>query len=74
MTAGNNEPIWFNPPRFWDATKGMSPSQIDLPMDRVMFLAEIRDLNALRNFEVIGIGHSYILRNPPARRTELQKD
>jgi hypothetical protein len=60
MTSANTEPTWFNPPKFWAATKNMSPQQVDSLMDTLFFLAEIRNLDALRKFHFIGIGHSYL--------------
>ena len=60
MTSANTEPIWFNPPKFWAATKGMSPQQVDSLMETLFFLAEMRNLEALRRFDFIGIGHSYL--------------
>lgn len=60
MTSANPEPIWFNPPKFWAATKDMSPQQVDSLMDTLFFLAEIRNLEALRKFDFIGIGDSYL--------------
>lgn len=63
MTAAELEPIWFNPPKFWAATKDMSPQQVDSLMDTVFFLAESRNLDALRKFDFIGIGRSYLWRH-----------
>jgi len=60
MTATDSEPIWLNPPRFWAATRGMSQQQIDMLMDTLLFLAETRNLEALRKFDFIGIGYSYL--------------
>ena len=54
------EPIWLNPPKFWAATRNMSRQQVDTLMDTLFFLAEIRNLDALRKFDFIGIGHAYI--------------
>jgi hypothetical protein len=62
MTSTEREPIWFNPPKFWAATKDMSPQQVDSLMETLFFLAEIRNLEALRKFDFIGIGHSYLWR------------
>jgi len=62
MTPADLEPIWFNPPKFWAATKGMSAQQIDALMDTLFYLAEIRNLDALRKFDFIGIGYSYLWR------------
>lgn len=69
LTAAELEPIWFNPPKFWAATKNLSPQQIDSIMDTVFFLAEIRDLDAPRKFDFIGIGDSYLWRHH-AKRSE----
>ncbi|HYB76877.1 MAG TPA: hypothetical protein VEE85_01640 [Candidatus Bathyarchaeia archaeon] len=54
------EPIWLNPPKFWAATRNMSKQQVDTLMDTLFFLAEIRNLDALRKFDFIGIGHAYL--------------
>jgi len=70
MTPADLEPIWFNPPKFWAATKDMSPQQVDSLMDTLFFLAEIRNLEALRKFDFIGIGHSYLWRPPAGRANE----
>ena len=66
MTAADLEPIWFNPPKFWAATRGMSAQQVDSLMDTVFLLAEMRNLEALRKFDFIGIGHSYLWRHRKA--------
>jgi len=61
MTAVDQpEPIWLNPPKFWAATRNMSQQQADLLMETVLFLAEIRNLEALSKFDFIGIGHAYL--------------
>jgi hypothetical protein len=39
----------------------MSPQQVECLMDAIFFLAEIRYLEALRKFDFIGIGYSYLL-------------
>jgi len=70
MTPADLEPIWFNPPKFWAATKDMSPQQVDSLMDTLFFLAEIRNLEALRKFDFIGIGHSYLWRPRAGRANE----
>lgn len=56
MTLDRPEPIWFDPPRFWAATKDMPQTQVDQLMDTVYELAEKRDLNALREFDFIHVG------------------
>ena len=63
MTPADLEPIWFNPPKFWAATRGMSAQQVDALMDTLFYLAEIRILDALRKFDFIGIGYSYLWRH-----------
>jgi len=70
MTSLDPEPIWFNPPKFWAATKNMSPQQVDSLMDTLFFLAEIRNLEALRKFDFIGIGNSYLLSHRAKRTKE----
>jgi len=70
MTPADLEPIWFNPPKFWAATKDMSPQQVDSLMDTLFLLAEIRNLEALRKFDFIGIGHSYLWRDRARRGNE----
>jgi hypothetical protein len=71
MTQADLEPIWFNPPKFWAATKDLSAQQVDALMDALFFLAEIRDLESLRKFDFIGIGESYLWshRPKPTRQT-----
>jgi hypothetical protein len=63
VSASDSEPIWFHPPKFWAATKDMSPQQVDSLMDTLMFLAEIRDLESLRKYDFISIGRAYLRRN-----------
>lgn len=38
----------------------MSAQQVDALMDTLFYLAEIRNLDALRKFDFIGIGYSYL--------------
>ena len=54
------EPIWLNPPKFWAATRNMTQQQVDMLMETVLFLAEMRNLDALRKYDFIGIGHAYL--------------
>lgn len=70
MTSAVPEPIWFNPPKFWAATKNMSPQQVDSLMDTLFFLAENRNLDALRKFDFIGIGHAYLRSHRVQRGSE----
>ncbi len=70
VTTTNPEPIWLNPPKFWAATKDMSPQQVDSLMETLFFLAEIRNLEALRKFDFIGIGHAYLCSHRAQRAKE----
>jgi len=72
LTAAEPEPIWLNPPKFWAATRNMSPEQVDSLMDILFFLAETRNLDALRKYDFIGIGHSY-LRRPRTKPSSENK-
>ena len=47
--------IWFHPPKFWAATRGMSAQEVDLVMQQVLLLAEARDVDALMQFDFISI-------------------
>ena len=48
--------IWFNPPRFWEATKGIQPEAAAELLDKIIDLAEARDLEELRNFDFVSFG------------------
>jgi hypothetical protein len=48
--------IWFHPPKFWATTKNLPQEVADQMLDAVIFLAEIRDFEALRNFSFVSIG------------------
>ena len=51
--------IWFNPPKFWAATRGLSAEQIELLMQRVLMFAEAKDLQALGQFDFITVERRY---------------
>lgn len=53
------ERIWFHPPKFWAATRGMAPEQTELIMQQVLLLAEARDLQALSQFDFITVERRY---------------
>lgn len=59
VTAANSERIWFSPPKFWAATKGVPPEEVDEILDEVLQLAANRDLNVLQKFEFISIGDDW---------------
>ena len=48
-----DERIWLNPPKFWAATKNMPPAEIDRLMERIVYLAESRDVEALKQYDFI---------------------
>jgi len=56
MTAAVADRVWLNPQKFWAATKGMTPEEIEQLLDDLMYLAEARDFQALERFEYILIG------------------
>jgi len=51
--------IWFNPPKFWAATRDLPREQTDLIMQQVLMLAEARDLQALSQFDFISVERRY---------------
>jgi hypothetical protein len=59
VTPANSERIWFSPPKFWAATKGVPPEEADDILDEVLQLAAKRDLNVLQKFEFIRIGEDW---------------
>ena len=54
------ERIWFNPSKFWGATKDMPPEQVDLLWESVQQLAAARNLDALRRYDFICVGNGYL--------------
>ena len=60
MTRSEQERIWFNPSKFWGATKDMPPEQVDLLWESVQQLAATRNLDALRRYEFISVGNAYL--------------
>jgi hypothetical protein len=51
--------IWFNPPKFWAATRGLPAEQTELIMQQVLMLAEAKDLQALGQFDFITVERRY---------------
>ena len=62
MTAAVADRVWLNPQKFWAATKGMTPEEIDQLLDDLMYLAEMHDFQALERFDYILIGIPAITR------------
>jgi len=53
-----NTRVWLLPHIYWNVTKGMPQSEIDVLMREVERLAEAQDYDALRNYPFIYIGES----------------
>jgi len=56
MVTSSTDRVWINPPKFWAATKQMSPEEADKLVDKLMSLSEIGDFEALQKFDFIAIG------------------
>lgn len=56
MTAAVADRIWLNPQKFWAATKGMSEQEVERLISDLMYLAEMRNFEALERFDYILIG------------------
>ena len=53
MTSSQDIRLWLVPQRFWAVTRNMDQKQADTLMERVMELAEKRDMEALRQFDFV---------------------
>lgn len=62
MTAAVADRIWLNPQKFWAATKGMSEQEVERLIEDLMYLAEMRNFEALERFDYILIGMPTISR------------
>ncbi|HXZ80944.1 MAG TPA: hypothetical protein VEG30_13525 [Terriglobales bacterium] len=63
IQSATRQPIWINPPKFWAATRNMSPDEVGSLMERIEQMAAAGDKEALRKFDFV------YLENPrPARR------
>jgi nitrate reductase assembly molybdenum cofactor insertion protein NarJ len=51
--------IWFNPAKFWAATRDMRPEAAAELLDRIIDLAESQDLEELRNFDFVSFGNPW---------------
>ena len=61
-TSEQAERIWFNPSKFWGATKDMPPEEVELLWESVLRLAAARNLEALRHYDFICVGNGYLRR------------
>ena len=59
MTAETAERIWFHPALFWTDTKEMTQEQADELFDKVWQMAEEGDLEGLRDYRFVQVGHPY---------------
>lgn len=51
--------IWFDPPKFWAATRNMTKEEADWLSEKICELAEKQDFETLRRFSFIHIGNYY---------------
>ena len=51
--------IWFDPPKFWAATRNMTREEADFLGEKIYELAEKKDFETLRRFSFIYIGNPY---------------
>lgn len=65
--------IWFNPPKFWAATANLSQDEADRFMERVIEMAESRNIEELRKFDFIGFGAEYLKRRAYNPETGILK-
>ncbi len=56
MTANSEQRIWFNPPKFWAATKLMRKEEADELLNRILRMAENSELDRLRQYPFISVG------------------
>lgn len=56
MVTNINERVWINPPKFWAATKKMSPEEADKLVEKLVSLSEIGDFETLKKFDFVVIG------------------
>jgi len=55
MTTSQDVRLWLVPQRFWAVTRNMDKLQADSLMEKVMELAEKRDVEALRQYDFVVI-------------------
>ena len=67
MPAEYPDRIWFDPWKFWAATRGMNKQEARWVGEQVERLAEKGDMESLRRFSFIQIGNPYRKRTPMDR-------
>ncbi|HUN88525.1 MAG TPA: hypothetical protein VMU28_07020 [Terriglobales bacterium] len=55
MTSSQDVRLWLIPQRFWATTRNMDKVQADNLMEKVIELAEKRDVEALRKYDFVWI-------------------
>ncbi len=59
MTQEYPDRIWFDPPKFWAATRGMTKRESDWLMERISDMAARQDVEGLKHFSFIYFGNPY---------------
>ena len=59
MTQEYPDRIWFDPPKFWAATRGMTKRETAWLMERVEDMAARKDIEGLKHFSFIYFGNPY---------------
>lgn len=55
LTPESHSAVRILPPKFWAATKDMSPGEVERLMDAIVELVKQGDLNTLTRFDFISI-------------------
>ena len=66
-TAEYPDRIWFDPWKFWAATRGMNKQESEWLGEQVCQLAEKGDVDSLRRFSFISFGNPYRKSSVPSR-------
>jgi len=57
VTANSEVPrIWFNPPKFWAATKNMRKEETEELVNQLLRMAANRKFDRLREYDFISVG------------------
>ena len=59
MTEEYPDRIWFNPCKFWAATRGMTKQEVQWVGEQVYQLEEKGDIESLRRYSFISVGNPY---------------
>ncbi len=47
--------VWVDPPKYWAATKNMTPEQVERLLDDINSLVQAGDEEALRRFDFVSL-------------------